>query len=117
MDNSSNLETISAVIKIFAEPVTKELALSVLKPELTQQTLSRSSVMIDSFDRGLRIKVKGTDLSSFRASVNSIMRLLSVISEIQKIISNQKMPHREVNHYEPRNTTSTATGVAHARTD
>jgi tRNA threonylcarbamoyladenosine modification (KEOPS) complex Pcc1 subunit len=81
------MQTISAVIEIIAEPETKELALSVLKPELTRQNLSRSSVTIDSFDRGLHIKVRGTDLSSFRASVNSIMRLLNVIFQIQKTIS------------------------------
>jgi tRNA threonylcarbamoyladenosine modification (KEOPS) complex Pcc1 subunit len=88
LDNSSNMETISAVIEIIAEPEIKELVLNVLKPELAQQRFSRSSVTVDSFDRGLHIKVKGTDLSSFRASINSIMRLLSVISEMQKTISN-----------------------------
>jgi tRNA threonylcarbamoyladenosine modification (KEOPS) complex Pcc1 subunit len=87
MNNSSKVKTISAVIEIITEPETKELVLSVLKPELTQQNFSRSSVTIDSFDRGLHIKVRGTDLSSFRASVNSIMRLLNVISEMQKTIS------------------------------
>jgi tRNA threonylcarbamoyladenosine modification (KEOPS) complex Pcc1 subunit len=90
LENHSDLEAISALIEIIAEPRVQDLVLKILKPELIHQASVRSSVSMESFDRGVHISVRGTDLSSFRASVNSIMRLLNVIFGVLKTVSNTR---------------------------
>jgi tRNA threonylcarbamoyladenosine modification (KEOPS) complex Pcc1 subunit len=78
------------MIEIITEPDARHLLLEVLKPELTQRISSRSAVRLEGFDHGVRIVVRGTDLSSFRASVNSIMRLLNVVFGVLKIVGNTR---------------------------
>lgn len=90
MNKGSDLEAISATIEIATEPSAQRVVLEVMKPELMQQASSRSSVAMESFDRGVRIRIRGTDLSSFRASVNSITRLLNLIFEVLRTVSNSK---------------------------
>jgi tRNA threonylcarbamoyladenosine modification (KEOPS) complex Pcc1 subunit len=90
LEHYSDLEAITATIEIVTGLEARHLVLEVMKPELTQRVSSRSSVGIESYDQGVRIVVKGTDLSSFRASVNSIMRLLSVVFGVLKTVGNTK---------------------------
>jgi tRNA threonylcarbamoyladenosine modification (KEOPS) complex Pcc1 subunit len=90
LNKGSDLAAISATIEIVTEPRAQLVVLEVLKPELAQQVSSRSSVEMESFDHGLRIRVRGTDLSSFRASINSIIRLLNLVFEVLRTVSNSK---------------------------
>jgi len=87
---NKGLEAISATIEIATEPRAQQVVLKVLKPELTQQVSSRSSVEMESVDHGVRIRVRGTDLSSLRASVNSIIRLLNLVFELLGTVSNSE---------------------------
>jgi tRNA threonylcarbamoyladenosine modification (KEOPS) complex Pcc1 subunit len=87
LENPSDLKAVRALIEIAVGPRVQDLVLKVLKPELAQKASSRSSVTIESFNQGLHINVKGTDLSSFRASLNSIMRLLNVIFGVLRTLS------------------------------
>jgi tRNA threonylcarbamoyladenosine modification (KEOPS) complex Pcc1 subunit len=80
------IREISGIIRLNADAETQEMLRVVLKPELTQRLSPRSSVEVDSVEGRLRIRVEGRDLSSFRASVTSIFRLLNVIIEMQKIL-------------------------------
>lgn len=90
------IKAISAVIEIEAEPEIQKLIRSVLSPELSQSVSSRSSVSISSIDNRLDIRVEGRDLSSFRASATSILRLLSVIAEIHETIDNDSPQARRL---------------------
>jgi tRNA threonylcarbamoyladenosine modification (KEOPS) complex Pcc1 subunit len=88
LKKSSGIHAVRAIVKLYTEPETRELVLAVLKPEFAHQNPSRSAVKISSSTGGLDIKVKATDLSSFRASVTSILRLINVVFETQRIIKN-----------------------------
>jgi len=90
LENYPDLEAITALIEVTTKPTIQHLVIDALKPELTRQVSSRSFVTMESFDRGVHISVRGTDLSSFRASVNSIMRLLNVVFGVLKSVSNAK---------------------------
>jgi tRNA threonylcarbamoyladenosine modification (KEOPS) complex Pcc1 subunit len=77
---------IEATIELDSEASTRELMLAVLGPEFARRNGHRSTVNISPSTRGLKIRVKARDLSSFKASVTSTLRLLSVILETQRTI-------------------------------
>jgi tRNA threonylcarbamoyladenosine modification (KEOPS) complex Pcc1 subunit len=84
----AGIEEISAAIKLTVNHETQEILQLVLEPELTHRVSPRSSIKVDSINGKFRIRVKGRDLSSFRASVTSIFRLLHVVIEVQRIVHN-----------------------------
>nr|MDO8099808.1 KEOPS complex subunit Pcc1 [Candidatus Njordarchaeota archaeon] len=86
MTSYTGIREISAVIRLAVGPQTQEMLHVVLKPELTQRVSPRSSVKVDSIDNEFQVRVKGRDLSSFRASITSVFRLLNVIIEMQRIV-------------------------------
>jgi len=85
----SGIKEISAVIRLTVDPQTQEMLHVVLKPELTQRVSPRSSVKVDSVDNEFHVRVKGRDLSSFRASITSIFRLLNIIIELQSMVGDK----------------------------
>jgi tRNA threonylcarbamoyladenosine modification (KEOPS) complex Pcc1 subunit len=84
--NRIGIKRISAVIRLDIDSESEKMLQLVLRPELIQQVSPRSSVKVESVDGKFQIRVKGRDLSSFKASVTSIFRLLNVIAEVQKIV-------------------------------
>ena len=89
MTRYTGIREIGAVIRLTADSESRKMLQLVLEPELTQHVSSRSLAKVEEADGKLRIRVKGRDLSSFRASVTSIFRLLNVIIEMQKIIGDK----------------------------
>jgi tRNA threonylcarbamoyladenosine modification (KEOPS) complex Pcc1 subunit len=89
--NRTVIKAFSAVITLEIDSESEKMLRSVLAQELTQSVSSRSSVKIGSGNGKFQIIVKGRDLSSFKASVTSIFRLLNVVTEMQKIIDGK--PH------------------------
>ncbi|WXG42891.1 MAG: KEOPS complex subunit Pcc1 [Promethearchaeati archaeon SRVP18_Atabeyarchaeia-1] len=80
---------IRATLELETRTETQELVLAVMRPEFARQNSTRSNVVTKASSHGVIIKVKARDLSSFRSSVTSILRLISVILEMQKIIRNE----------------------------
>nr|MDO8135216.1 KEOPS complex subunit Pcc1 [Candidatus Njordarchaeum guaymaensis] len=89
MTRYAGIREIGAVIRLTVDPESQEMLQLVLKPELTQRVSPRSSVRVDGAGGKFQIRVKGRDLSSFRASVTSIFRLLNVIIEMQRIVGDE----------------------------
>ena len=90
LENHSDLKAISAMIEITAEKDLQELIVEVLSTDFVQRVSSRSFVSIERSGPGIRIIVRGRDLSSFRASLNSVMRLLGVMLGVLKAVSGTK---------------------------
>jgi tRNA threonylcarbamoyladenosine modification (KEOPS) complex Pcc1 subunit len=91
LTNRTGIKAFSAVITLEIDSQSEKMLRSVLTPELTQSVSPRSSVKIGSGNGKFQISVKGRDLSSFKASVTSIFRLLNVVTEMQKIVDGK--PH------------------------
>jgi tRNA threonylcarbamoyladenosine modification (KEOPS) complex Pcc1 subunit len=83
---SFDIRAIRGTIELETERDTQELVLVVLEPESAHRSGHRSRVTISPSTRGLKMKVKATDLSSFKASLTSTFRLISVILETQRTI-------------------------------
>jgi tRNA threonylcarbamoyladenosine modification (KEOPS) complex Pcc1 subunit len=86
LEHSSDIQPVRAIIRLDMGYDTQELVLAALKPEFVQQHPNRSSALIDGSHGELIIKVKARDLSSFRASLASILRLINVVVEMQRVV-------------------------------
>ena len=89
MTSYAGIEGVSATIRLTVNSESQEMLQKVLAPELTHRVSPRSFVKVDIANGEFLIRVKGRDLSSFRASITSIFRLLHVVIEMQRIVRDQ----------------------------
>lgn len=89
MRTPSSIRTVRAQIELDADLETQKLILAVIGPEFAYHKGERSALAISPSNDGLELKAEATDLSSFKASLTSTLRLISVILEIQRTIQKE----------------------------
>jgi tRNA threonylcarbamoyladenosine modification (KEOPS) complex Pcc1 subunit len=86
LQTSVGIHGVQAMIKLEVEVETQKMILAVLEPE-SEHSSRRSTMAIRPLTHGLELKLKATDLSSFKASLTSTLRLISVILDVQRTVN------------------------------
>jgi len=78
-----------AIIRLsFSSEKQLKVVLEALKPETTSPSTRRSKVQMKDEGNSLTLNFKARDTSALRAAVNSYLRQISMVINVQRLIEN-----------------------------